>query len=70
MQQVHSDFVKKARAVARKMSLPNGSRDYNALAVRTRSEMNDLHLIIDADLEAELMLMFLQKPSTWIVLVS
>jgi hypothetical protein len=49
-----SDFVKKARAVARKMSLPNGSRDYNALAVRTRSEMNDLHLIIDADLEAEL----------------
>jgi hypothetical protein len=49
-----SDFVKKARAVARKMSLPNGSSDYNALAVRTRSEMNDLHLIIDADLEAEL----------------
>jgi hypothetical protein len=49
-----SDFVKKARAVARKMSLPNGSRDYNALAVRTRSEMSDLHLIIDADLEAEL----------------
>jgi hypothetical protein len=49
-----SDFVKKARAVARKMSLPNGSRDYNALAVRTRSEMADLHLIIDADLEAEL----------------
>jgi hypothetical protein len=49
-----SDFVKKARAVARKMSLPNGSRDFNALAVRTRSEMNDLHLIIDADLEAEL----------------
>jgi hypothetical protein len=49
-----SDFVKKARAAARKMSLPNGSRDFNSLAVRTRSDMTDLHLIIDADLEAEL----------------
>ncbi len=47
-------FVKKVRATARKMTLPSGSRDYNALAVRTRSEMNDLHLLIDADLEAEL----------------
>lgn len=48
------EFVKKLRATARKMSLQNGSRDYNALAVRTRSEMSDLHLFIDADLEANL----------------
>lgn len=48
------EFVKKVRAVARKMSLPNGSRDFNALAVRTRTEMKDLHLIIDADIEAEI----------------
>ena len=47
-------FVKKVRATARKMSLPNGSRDYNALAVRTRTEMDRMHLIINADLEAEL----------------
>jgi Bacterial Ig-like domain (group 2). len=47
------EFVKKLRATATKMSLPNGSRDFNALAVRTRSDINDLHLIIDADLNAE-----------------
>jgi uncharacterized protein YjdB len=35
------------------MSLPNGTRDYNSLAVRTRTDMTDMHLIIDADLEAE-----------------
>jgi uncharacterized protein YjdB len=49
-----TDFVKKLRATARKMTLPNGSRDFNSLAVRTRTDMSDLHLIIDADLEAEL----------------
>jgi hypothetical protein len=48
------EFAKKLRATARKMSLPTGSRDYNALAVHTKSDMNDLHLIIDADLEAEM----------------
>lgn len=48
------EFVKKVRATARKMSLPSGSRDYNSLAVRTRTDMNDLHLLIDADLEAQL----------------
>lgn len=48
-----TDFIKKLRATARKMTLPNGSRDYNSLAVRNRCDMNDLHLIIDADLEAE-----------------
>ncbi len=46
-------FVKTLRATARKMTLPFGSRDYNALAVHNRTEMQDLHLIIDADLEAE-----------------
>jgi hypothetical protein len=48
------EFVKKVRATARKMSLPSGSREFNALAVRTRTDMNDLHLLIDADLESEL----------------
>jgi uncharacterized protein YjdB len=48
-----SAFIKKVRATARKMSLPNGSRDFNSLAVRTRTDMSDMHLIIDADLEAE-----------------
>jgi hypothetical protein len=47
------EFIKKLRATARKMTLPVGSRDYNALAVHTRTDMSDLHLIIDADLEAE-----------------
>lgn len=46
------EFIKKVRATATKMSLPTGSREYNALAVRTRTEMSDLHLIIDADLAA------------------
>jgi hypothetical protein len=49
-----SEFVKKLRATARKMTLPSGSRDFNSLAVRTRTDMDDLHLIIDADLEAEI----------------
>lgn len=48
------EFVKKLRATARRMTLPSGSRDFNSLAVHTRSDMEDLHLIIDADLEAEL----------------
>lgn len=47
------EFIKKVRATARKMSLPQGSRDYNALAVRTKTDMNDMHLLISADLEAE-----------------
>jgi hypothetical protein len=37
-----TDFVKKVRATARKMTLPNGSRDFNSLAVRTRTDMDDL----------------------------
>ena len=47
------EFIKTMRATARKMTLPFGSRDYNALAVHTRSSMENLHLIIDADLEAQ-----------------
>lgn len=46
------EFVKKVRSTATKMTLPFGSRDYNALAVHTRSDMEDLHLLINADLEA------------------
>lgn len=49
-----SEFVKKMRVHAKKMTLPTGSREYNAMAVHTRTEMDDLHLIIDADLEATL----------------
>ena len=48
-----SEFIKKVRSVAKRMTLPMGSRDYNSLAVRTRTDMNDLHLLIDADLEAQ-----------------
>lgn len=48
------ELVKRIRSTARKMTLPVGSRDYNSLAVQTRSEMDDLHLLIDADLEAEM----------------
>ena len=47
------ELIKKMRATARKMTLPFGSRDYNSLAVHTRSSMDNLHLIIDADLEAQ-----------------
>lgn len=48
------EFVKKLRVHAKKMTLPTGSRNYNAMAVHTRTAMEDLHLIIDADLEATL----------------
>lgn len=48
------DFVKKLRATARKMTLPMGTRDYNAMAVHTKSDMADLHLFITPDLEAQL----------------
>src|SRR5690606_34738103 len=46
------EFIKKVRATASRMTLPMGSRDFNSLAVRTRTDMSDLHLLIDADLEA------------------
>lgn len=47
------ELVKKLRATAGRMTLPMGSRDYNSLAVRTRSNMEELHLIITADLQAQ-----------------
>jgi hypothetical protein len=49
-----TEFVKKLRAVATKMTLPMGSRDFNSLAVHTTSSMEDLQLIITADLNANL----------------
>lgn len=49
-----TELVKKIRATAGRMTLPMGSRDYNSLAVRTRTDMSDLHLLIDADLEAQI----------------
>lgn len=49
-----TNFIKKARATALRMTLPQGTRDYNAMAVRTRSDIRDVHLFIDADLNAEL----------------
>lgn len=54
MESTSNELVKKMRATARKMTLPTGTRDYNSLAVRTRTEMENLHLVIDADLEAQL----------------
>lgn len=47
------EFIKKARSVATKMTLPQGSRNFNSLAVRTNSQPEDLHLFIDSDLLAE-----------------
>ena len=47
------ELIKKMRATASRMTLPMGSRDFNALAVRTRTDMDDLHLLLDADLEAQ-----------------
>jgi uncharacterized protein YjdB len=48
------ELVKKIRATVGRVTLPSGSRDFNALAVRTRTDVEDLHLIIDADLQAEM----------------
>lgn len=47
------ELIKKLRATATKMTLPMGTRDFNSLAVHTRTDWSDLHLIIDADLQAE-----------------
>lgn len=47
-----TQFIKIARATAQKMTLPMGSRDFNAMAVHTKTEPEDLHLIIDADINA------------------
>ncbi len=49
-----SEFVKQVRAIAKKMTLPMGSREYNAAGVHTRTDLSNLHLIIDADIEAQI----------------
>lgn len=49
-----TDLVKQIRKHARKMTMTAGTRDYNSMAVHTRSEMDRLHLLITADLEAEM----------------
>lgn len=47
-----TDFIKKTRAIGQKMTLPMGTRDFNAMGVHTRTEPENLHLIIDADINA------------------
>lgn len=48
------EFIKKARAIAERMTMPQGSREFNSLAVRTRCDMNDLHIFMTPELKAEL----------------
>ena len=60
-----SELIQKIRATALKMTLGMGTRDYNAMAVHTVSQMEDLHLIIDADLQARTDVDVLAKASTW-----
>lgn len=48
------DLAKKARATFRKMTLPMGSRDFNAMGVHTKSDPDDVYFIFDADTEAEM----------------
>lgn len=49
-----TELMKKLRATALKMTLPQGSRDYNSLAVRTTTAMDDLYLMLPADTLAEI----------------
>lgn len=46
------EFIKKVREIGLRMTLPFGSRDFNALAVHTVTQPEDLHLIITAKLRA------------------
>jgi Bacterial surface proteins containing Ig-like domains len=48
------DLAKKARGTFRKMTLPMGTRDFNAMAVHTKSDPDDVYFIFDADTEAEM----------------
>lgn len=47
-----TQFIKQVRATASKMTLPMGSRNFNAMAVHTRTDQENLHIFIDADLDA------------------
>lgn len=49
-----NEFMMQMRATTTKLTLPMGSRDYNAMAVHTRSDSGSLHLFIDADMNARL----------------
>lgn len=49
-----TDLVRQIRAHATKMTLPMGTREYNSMAVRAKSDMDDLHLFVDADLMASM----------------
>lgn len=46
-------LIKSIRKAAIKMTLTNGSRKYNAAGVHSFSSMDDLHLLITADLKAD-----------------
>lgn len=48
------EFVKKTRSNATKMTLPQGSRLFNATGVHTRTPKERLWIMIDADLDATL----------------
>lgn len=46
------EFVKSAREYSTRITLPVGSRSYNNMGVQTRTEENDIFIIMDASLEA------------------
>lgn len=46
------DFVRTARMMFRKITLGNGSREFNAMGLHTRTEEMDVHLFITPELEA------------------
>lgn len=48
------EFTKKVRAVSSKLTLPQGSRSYNASGVHTRTPKDRVWIMIDADLNATL----------------
>lgn len=48
------EFVKQTRANAKKLTLPQGSRNYNASGVHTRTPKERLWIMITADLDATL----------------
>lgn len=54
-------FATQLREMASMLTLPMGSRDYNALAVHTRTDMSNLHLFIDAKLNAKMDVTVLAK---------
>lgn len=47
-------FIKAIRTYATKLSLPTGSREYNAQGVMTSTPMENIHLFITPELQAEI----------------